>query len=140
MSWVFRIFYKAYFYSYRFCNCFFKCFNSFYFYVILFISYLLSKFLRSRAISALFFWILDYCSLNYFFNYNTRSSYSAGLGATLFFFLYFYFSTISSILLASSLSWPFNLVCCYISLVLLHNNYKYIRIVIVICAYFLFFL
>lgn len=137
LSWVFLIFSRASFSYSKFWSCFFKCLSSFSFSTILLISYLLSRFLLNLAISVLFFWILLYCSLSSFLSSATRSSYSAELTTFFFFFLSFSFSTISSILTASSLSCPFSLVCCSMSLLRL-CVYRKLRVVL--SAYFLFLL
>lgn len=118
-SCAFLIFYKDSFSSSKALSWPFRCFSSFSFSTILLISYLLSKFLRSLVISALFFWMRTSCSFSYFFSSMTLSS-SSNWPAVCFFFLRSRsFSAISSILAASSLSWPLSLTCCSISLAFL---------------------
>ena len=124
--WVLRIFSNDYFSFYKVYNCFNKCFNSFSLSTILFMSYLWSIFFRKRAISFLCLFILIYCYFISCFSSTILSSSSALFPCIFFFFLSRYFSKISSILMASSLSWPFNFRCWSTSLFFLHNPKFYV--------------
>lgn len=130
------IFSRDSFSSYRAFNCPLRCLSSFSFYTILFISYLLSKFLLNLVISALFFWMRISWSLSYFFSSMTRSS-SSSCPAVCFFFLRSRsFSAISSILVASSLSCPLSLTCCYINLAFLYYKSVTLRFLSLDCYIF----